>query len=180
MQNFFILLFLILIVNIPMSIGQNKKGYSFLTTIKAPAYTQNSSNKEIKNNIVRAMKLSESDRYLVASYGTKLSTIVIYEIGSFKKICSLRLSGVLELNNSYFSNHDSIFYLKSERYSLEYKKIDVFTNRFRKVDCSRTPYGCRVEEVRLNKIKFYTKDKKYFITRSKKNRNDIFVYEKYE
>ena len=180
MQKIFILLFFILIINIPISIGQNKKGYSFLTTIKAPAHTKSSSNKEIKNNIVRAMKLSESNRYLVASYGTKLSTIAIYEIGTFKRICSLRLSGVLELNNSYFSNHDSIFYLKSERYSSEYKKIDVFTERFRKVNCDKTPHGCRIEEVTLNKIKFYTKDKKYFITRSKKNRNDILIYEKYE
>ena len=126
------------------------------------------------------MILSKSNKYLVASYGTKLSIIAFYEIGSFKKICSLRLSGVLELNNSYFSNHDSIFYLKSERYSSEYKKINVFKGLFRKINCDKTPYGCRIEEVTLNKIKFYTKDKKYFITRSKKNRNDILIYEKYE
>lgn len=180
MKKSSIILIILISFNITALHAQNKKGYAFLTTIKAPNYVKNYPHKELKNSIVRAMKLSESNKYLVVSYGSKLSTIVIYEIGSFKKVCLLRLTGVLELNNSYFSNNDSIFYLKSERYSSEYKKIDVFKNRFRKVNCNKTPRGCMVEEVSLNKIRFYTKDKKYYISRSRKNRNDILVLEKYE
>lgn len=169
-----------MIFNVVTLFGQNKKGYAFLTTIKAPNFIKNSSNKENKNSIVRAMILSESNKFLVATYGRSSSILAFYEIGSFKKICSLRLTGVLELNNSYFSNNDSLFYLKCERYSSEYKKINVYTKRYRKINCNKTPRGCVVEEVTLNKIKFYTKDKKYYIMRSKKNRNDILVYEKYE
>ncbi|MBE9468590.1 MAG: hypothetical protein IMY72_09790 [Bacteroidetes bacterium] len=161
-------------------LGQNKKGYEYLTTIKAPNFINNSPNKENKNSIVRAMILSKSNKYFITIYGNKSSILAFYEIGSFKKICSLRLTGVLELNNSYFGSNDSIFYLKCERYSSEYKKINIFTSRYRKINCNKTPRGCRVEEVRLNKIRFYTNDKKYFISRSKKNRNDIFIYEKYE
>ena len=179
MKKLSIILIILISFNITALHAQTKKGYAFLTTIKAPNNVKNP-HKELKNSIVRAMKLSESNKYLVVSYGSKLSTIVIYEIGSFKKVCLLRLNGVLELNNSYFSNNDSIFYLKSERYSSEYKKIDVFKSRFRKVNCNKTPRGCRVEEVSLNKIRFYTKDKKYYIFRSRKNRNDILILEKYE
>jgi len=179
-KQIFITLILVSIFNVFTLYSQNKKGYAYLTTIKAPNFYKNSPNKENKNSIVRSMILSESNEFLVATYGKKSSIIAFYKIGSFEKISSLRLTGVLELNNSYFSNNDSIFYLKCERYSSEYKKINVYTKRYRKINCEKTPRGCVVEEITLNKIKFYTKDKKYYITRSKKNRNDIIVYEKYE
>lgn len=150
-----------------------QKGYSLLTTLPPPHFTNKSNEKDYRMN---GLILSPQGKFLVLDYGRKASTLAIFSFPNFNLMSTHRIEKNVELSQSYFFDNDSLFYVKEDRYAPDYMVINIYTNRAKNVNCERTPRGCPSEAAGFAKIRTFSNDKKYLIQRSKSNKSMLEVY----
>lgn len=156
-----------------------KDGYTPMLTIKQPYHTFNATQYQDNKKAfqkVNGLKISESQKYLIISYAQNPTHLVIYEIGTWERIGVYKVMGNgVEINNSYFDEDDKVLYVKYDRYSTKYKRIEFETGYIRKVPCRKTPKGCRYEEITQEEKEVITKNKKFHIAASKFDASDVIV-----
>jgi len=154
--------------------------YIQLMTIRQPYHNYNATRMQERKKAyqkVNGFMISESQKYLVIGYAYNPTSIAVYEIGTWnlKGVYKVMGAGV-ELNSSYFAEDDKVLYVKYDRYSTKYKKIDFKTGYIRKTPCKNTPLGCIYEEVKQDAKQAYTKNKKYYVEVSPYDPSDVNVY----
>jgi hypothetical protein len=168
-----LLTIVILISSLGISFGQ--KGYSLLTNVPPPHFTNNGDEKDYRLN---GLLLSPEGKFLVLDYGRKASTLVIFSFPDFDVKGIHRIEKTVELSQTYFYNKDSLLYIKEDRYAPDYMVINTYNNRKMNVNCERTPRGCPSQSAGFAKIRSYSNDKKYLIQRSKDNKSILEVYKR--
>lgn len=160
--------------------AQKKKGYTLVTTIKHPRYRFKSSDIDLNTRAahVRAIKITENEKYLIISYGFNPTILTIHKFGGYwQRLKEYEVAGVIEMSNSYYYEEDSCMYVNYERYSTKYKRIDMRTDRFKIVPCNTTPNGCDYIDER-DKTSMYSSNDKFFITKSKYYKSDLLIFKK--
>lgn len=159
--------------------AQTDEGYVPILTIKQPYHTFNSTKYQDNKKAfqkVNGLKISASQKYLIISYAQNPTHIVVYEIGTWERIGVYKVMGNgIEINNSYFAEDDKVLYVKYDRYSTKYKRIEFQTGYIRKVSCSKTPLGCIYEEIRQEDRELITKNRKFHIAVSKFDPSDVII-----
>ena len=155
------------------------EGYVKLLTLKQPYHTFNATNMQENKKAfqkVNGVKFSKSQKFLAISYAYNPTTIVIYEVDTWNMVGSYKVMGAgVELNSSYFEENDKVLYVKYDRYSTKYKRIEFATGYIRKVPCKRTPRGCVYEEVRQDDKEATSANKKFYITVSPFDASDVDI-----
>lgn len=155
-------------------------GYIQLMTIKQPYHTYNSTKYQDNRKAfqkVNGVKLSKSQKYLVISYAYNPTSLAVYEVGTWNQLGVYKVMGAgVELNSSYFAENDKVLYVKYDRYSTKYKRIEFKSGYIRKVPCKRTPKGCIYEEVKQEVKEVTTTNKKYHVEISPYDPSDVNIY----
>jgi hypothetical protein len=171
--NVIILLFLCL------NLFSQKSGYNPVLTIKQPYHTFNSNKQQDTRKAfqkVNGLKLSESQQYLIIAYSQNPTHLVIYKVGTWERIGIYKVMGNgIEIKGSYFDENDKVLYVKYDRYSTKYKKIEFDTGYIKKVPCLKTPNGCMYEEIQQEDKEVITKNRKYHIAASKFDPSDVVI-----
>lgn len=155
-------------------------GYKKLYTIKQPYHTFNSTKyQETKKAYqkVNGIKITDNEKILIISYSYNPTTVVMYEIGTWKEIALFKVTGPgVDLYTSYYDDKAKVLYIKYDRYSTKYKALEVETNYTKKVPCRKTPKGCYYVEVRQEDKEATTRNKKFYFEVSKFDASDVEVY----
>lgn len=172
---------ILLIINCSLffSIFAQKDGYTPILTIKQPYHTFNSTEYQDNKKAfqkVNGLKVSESQNLLIIAYSQNPTHIVIYKIGTWERVGIYKVMGNgVEINNSYFDENDKVLYVKYDRYSTKYKRIEFVTGYIKKVPCQKTPKGCIYEEITQEVRELTTKNRKYNIAVSKFDPSDVII-----
>lgn len=154
-----------------------KDGYEHLTNVPPPHFNNAENERNFRLN---GLLLSETGNHLVLDYGRNNSTIAIFSFPDFNLLGLHTLNKVVELSQTYFTNNDSLLFIKEDRYAPDYLMIKVFENRRKNIKCGNTPRGCPSQAAGLAKIRTYTPDKKYLLERSRENKTILEVYKRKE
>lgn len=156
------------------------EGYVKLITIKQPYHTYNSTNQQDTRKAfqkVNGLKFSESQKLLAISYAYNPTSIVIYKVETWEQLGVYKVTGAgVELNSSYFEENDKVLYVKYDRYSTKYKRVEFDTGYIRKVPCKRTPKGCVYEEVSQDAKNAMLNNKKFYVEVSPFDASDVDIY----
>ncbi len=154
-----------------------KSGYEHITNVPPPHFNNAQNQRNFRLN---GILLSRTGEHLVLDYGRQNSTIAIFSFPDFNLLGLHTLNKVVELSQTYFTNNDSLLFVKEDRYAPDYMMIKVFENRKQNIKCGNTPRGCPSQEAGLAKIRTYTPDQKYLLERSRKNKTILEVYKRIE
>jgi len=152
-----------------------KDGYEHLTNVPPPHFNNAENQRNFRLN---GILLSKTGKHLVLDYGRGNSTIAIFSFPDFNLLGLHTLNKVVELSQTYFTNNDSLLFVKEDRYAPDYMMIKVFEDRRKNIKCANTPRGCPSQAAGLAKIRTYTPDQKYLLERSRKNKSILEVYKR--
>lgn len=148
-----------------------KDGYQFESKIKAP---------RVRRPIAHELLLDPMERFIVVTYSSKPTVVVLYELKSWKLIGTYNIPGWFDLSNSFVGPSGNFLFLDFARYSSKYRRIDLNTKVIDTVECFDTPRGCVPKEGGVPHKELYTKDKTYYFSINKKNRRDILIFKRRE
>jgi hypothetical protein len=148
-----------------------KDGYQFESKIKAP---------RVRRPIAHELMLDPMERFVVVSYSSNPTVVVLYEMETWEAIGTFNIPGWFDLSNSFIGPSGNFLFLDFARYSSKYRRIDLKTEVIDTVECFDTPRGCVPKEGGVPQKELYTKDKLYYISINKKNRRDILIFKRRE
>lgn len=158
-----------------------KGNYEQIATF-APPHLENERYKTDREYNINGFKLSESGRFLVVDYGYNNSLIAIYDIDSItvKMAGMYSIGSVADIENTYFSENEQFLYVKHNRYSSDYKQINIETKTIQDINCSKTPRGCTANPEGLPVIQMYSPNKKYYFVRNSNDKSTLHIYRQTE
>ncbi len=167
----------IFFLEIPFSTYSQKGDYEQVAEFSPPHidFSKNSHDKKYQLN---ALKLSDSGKILLADYGNKNSLVAVYNLDSMKCIGAYWIANIVELDECYLTDNDTKLYIRSNRYSSDYKLVFLEHKTIRDISCDKTPRGCTSAVTSLNLIKFYSPDKKYYFVRNANDKRTLHIYKK--
>ncbi len=155
----------------PATAQYTKDGYRFDYKIKAP---------RVRRPIAHEIMLDPMERYLIVSYSSYPTVVVLYDIGTWETKATFNIPKWFDLSNSFMGPSGRYLFLDFARYSSKYRRIDLNTNEIDTLECFETPRGCVPKEGGVSQKEVYTKDKIYYIAVNKKNRRDILIFKQQE
>jgi hypothetical protein len=168
---FFLIIAAFLFISGSVDAQYAKDGYQFESKIKAP---------RVRRPIAHELLLDPNERFIVVSYSSKPTVVVLYEIGTWKEMGSYNIPGWFDLSNSFVGPNGKFLFLDFARYSSKYRRIDLESQVVDTVECYDTPRGCVPKEGGVPQKELYTKDKTYYFSINKKNRRDILIFKRRE
>ena len=178
MKNlFFLLLSFNFLVISGVSVSAQKGNYEQVAEFAPPhlEFTGNSNDRRYQLN---TLKLSESGKFLLVDYGNKNSLVAVYNLDSMKLTGAYWIESIVELDQCYFAENDTRLYVKANRFSSDFKVINLENKTMRVVSCDKTPRGCETQTAGLNIIKLYSPDRKYYFVRNANDRRTLHIYKK--
>ncbi len=154
-----------------VSAQYTKDGYRFEHKIKAP---------RVRRPIAHEIMLDPMERYLIVSYSSYPTVVVLYNIGTWETKATYNIPKWFDLSNSFMGPSGRYLFLDFARYSSQYRRIDLKTNEIDTLECYDTPRGCVPKEGGVSQKEVYTKNKIYYIAVNKKNRRDILIFKQQE
>ncbi|PLX22570.1 MAG: hypothetical protein C0599_06090 [Salinivirgaceae bacterium] len=148
-----------------------KDGYQFDSKIKAP---------RVRRPVAHELLLDPNERFIVVSYSSKPTVVVLYEMETWKELGTYNIPGWFDLSNSFVGPLGKFLFLDFARYSSKYRRINLETQVIDTVECYDTPKGCVPKEGGVPQKELYTKDKTYYFSINKKNRRDILIFKRRE
>lgn len=126
---------------------------------------------------VTEIRLEEKKNWLIVNYKIrKIHYLTIYEMYTWKKLSEFRFNRGFVLYGSYFSDDYKQLYLINDLNKLIYKEIELSSGKIDTLKCEETPHGCVQIEIEHYTWSLFTSDKKFFIKRARKDKEDILVY----
>lgn len=149
----------------------SKDGYLFNQKIEAP---------RVRKSVANELMVDPMERYLVVSYSSYPTVVVLYEFGSWKVKGTYNIPQWFDLSHSFMDANGKFLYLDFARYSSKYRRIDIETQQMDTIECFQTPKGCVPKEGGIEQKEYTTKDKIYYVTINKRNKRDILIFKKHE
>ncbi|MDA3866446.1 MAG: hypothetical protein PF489_06800 [Salinivirgaceae bacterium] len=147
----------------------SKDGYLFDKKINAP---------RVRRPVAHELLLDPMERFLVVSYSSHPTVVVLYEIPSWETKATYNIPEWFDLSNSFVGPTGRFLFLDFARYSSKYRRVDLETHAIDTVECYDTPRGCVPKEGGVQQKDLFTKDDLYYITINKKNKRDLLIFKK--